>query len=175
MTLESLDVIRGLKPALTIASGIAIARPAESAGIDRHSGDPPGHILQSVELPPGTGTLLLSGVGADPLPGRAGETLADYGDTETQALGALGKIEVILKTLQDVVKLTVYLVGDPNLGGKLDFGGFNRAFDEFFRVTKNPNSVARTTVQVAALVHSPFLVEIEATAARAPLRQFRTN
>jgi 2-iminobutanoate/2-iminopropanoate deaminase len=172
MTLKSHDATQGLKLSLLIALTLASAPHAQAAGIDRRFGDPPGRILQSVELPAGTQTLFLSGLSADPLPGKNDQSPEDYGDTETQALSALGKIEAILKQrgyqLQDVVKLTVYLVGDPHRGGKLDFDGFNRAFDKFFRVAKNPNSVARTTVQVAALAWPPLLIEIEAMAARAP-------
>jgi enamine deaminase RidA (YjgF/YER057c/UK114 family) len=67
-----------------------------------------------------------------------------------------------------VIKLTVYLVGDPNKGGKLDFKGFSDAYSQFFGIPGQPNLVARSTVQVAALANPGFLVEIEATAAKMP-------
>jgi 2-iminobutanoate/2-iminopropanoate deaminase len=71
-------------------------------------------------------------------------------------------------SMNDVVKLTVFVVGDPKLGGKMDFAGFNAAYREFFGTAENPNLVARSTVQVAALVSPNFLIEIEAIAAKAP-------
>jgi enamine deaminase RidA (YjgF/YER057c/UK114 family) len=67
-----------------------------------------------------------------------------------------------------VVKLTVYLVGDPAKGGKLDFAGFSQGYAQFFGTAQQPNKVARTTVQVAALANPGFLVEIEAVAAKVP-------
>ncbi|MEY4511945.1 MAG: hypothetical protein RLZZ450_4067 [Pseudomonadota bacterium] len=58
----------------------------------------------------------------------------------------------------------MYLVGDPKLGNKLDFKGFSEAYAQFFGTSEQPNLVARTTVQVAALANPAYLVEIEATA-----------
>ncbi len=68
--------------------------------------------------------------------------------------------------MSDVIKLTVFVNGDPKLGGKMDFAGMNEGFKMFFGTTENPNTVARSTVQVAALAAPAFLVEIEATAAK---------
>jgi len=88
------------------------------------------------------------------LPSRG---IAAYGDTATQIVGVLRKIETALKQqglgLGDVVKLTVYLVGDPAKGGKLDFAGFSQGYAQFFGTAGQPNKVARTTVQVAALAN----------------------
>lgn len=70
--------------------------------------------------------------------------------------------------MSDVVKLTVFVVGDPKLDGKMDFAGFNAGYREFFGTAANPNLVARSTVQVAALAGPNFLIEIEATAAKMP-------
>jgi enamine deaminase RidA (YjgF/YER057c/UK114 family) len=71
-------------------------------------------------------TLYLSGqlaspvTPADPTKGTA----AVYGDTQTQALSALNKIQALLKEqgldMKDVVKMTAFLAGDPEKGGKLD-------------------------------------------------------
>ena len=60
----------------------------------------------------------------------------------------------------------MFLVGNPRLGGKLD-QGFNQAYSQFFGTAQQPNKVARSVVQVAALANPAFLVEIEATAAKA--------
>ena len=157
---------------ITLASTLTLAAEMGPASIERYSSEPATRILESVQLPPGTQTLILSGVVADRQVGRTGENVEDYGDTQTQSLSALRKIEERLRkhgyVLGDLVKLTVFLTGDPGVGGKLDFEGFNRAFDQFFRVRDNPNTVARTTVQVVALASPSLLVEIEATAARVP-------
>ena len=42
----------------------------------------------------------------------------------------------------------------------------NDGFKSFFGTPDNPGTVARSTVQVAALANPAFLVEIEATAAK---------
>ncbi len=64
--------------------------------------------------------------------------------------------------------MTVFVAGDPALGGKMDFAGMNEAFKLFFGTAENPNTVARSTIQVAALAGPAFLVEIEVTAAQMP-------
>jgi enamine deaminase RidA (YjgF/YER057c/UK114 family) len=101
---------------------------------------------------------------------RAKGTPAVYGDTKTQAVSVLGKIEATLKeqglTMGDVVMMHVYLVGDPANGGKMDFAGMNAGFTQFFGTQAQPNKPARTTVQVAALVGSGALVEIDAVAVK---------
>ena len=81
-----------------------------------------------------------------------------------------GQLNVMNMPLQheksDIIKLTVFVAGDPKLGGKMDFAGMNDAFKMYFGTAENPNTVARSTVQVAALAGPAFLVEIEATAAK---------
>ncbi|MFX7874639.1 Rid family hydrolase, partial [Acinetobacter baumannii] len=69
-------------------------------------------------------------------------------------------------TMADLIKLTVFVAGDPKLGNKMDFAGMNDGFKQFFGTADNPATVARSTVQVAALAGPAFLVEIEATAAK---------
>jgi len=139
--------------------------------IVRHGAQAASPILTGVIVPAGAETFYLSGqvppvadATADP------QTAAAYGDTKTQAIGIFRKIEALLKAqgydLTDVVKLTVFLVGDPALGGKQDFKGFSDAYAQFFGTAAQPNKVARSTVQVAALANAGFLVEIEATAVK---------
>jgi enamine deaminase RidA (YjgF/YER057c/UK114 family) len=117
-------------------------------------------------------TLYLSGQLASPVtPADAAKgTPAVYGDTRTQALSALGKIQALLKEqgldMKDVVKMTVFLAGDPALGNKLDFAGFQAAYAQFFGTKDQPNKVARSAVQVAALAAPWALVEIEVIAVR---------
>jgi enamine deaminase RidA (YjgF/YER057c/UK114 family) len=103
---------------------------------------------------------------ADAASGKA----AVFGNTQTQAENAFGKIETILKqqglTLADVVMMRVYMVGDPAMGNKLDFAGMNAAYNKLFGTPAQPNKPARTTVQVAALANAGPLLEIEVQAAR---------
>jgi enamine deaminase RidA (YjgF/YER057c/UK114 family) len=66
----------------------------------------------------------------------------------------------------DVVMMHVYLVGDPAIGGKLDFAGMNAAYSQFFGTRAQPNKPARSAVQVAALAVPGPLVEIEAIAVK---------
>jgi enamine deaminase RidA (YjgF/YER057c/UK114 family) len=49
----------------------------------------------------------------------------------------------------------------------MDFAGFNAGFRQYFGSADNPDTVARSTFQVANLVAPMLLVEIEVTAVRA--------
>lgn len=162
----------------TLLVAALLAMPATSAmaqTVEKHANTPAGLILQSVTVKPGATTLYLSGQLAAPLdPAKkvppAQLTIADFGDTKTQTISVLNKIKAILKehgyAMSDIIKLTVFVAGDPKLGGKMDFAGMNDGFKQFFGTPDNPGTVARSTVQVAALAGPAFLVEIEATAAR---------
>jgi enamine deaminase RidA (YjgF/YER057c/UK114 family) len=68
----------------------------------------------------------------------------------------------------DVVKMTVFLVGDPARGGRMDFEGFMQAYSQHFGTKAQPNLPARSTVQVAALGAAGMLVEIEVVLVRKP-------
>jgi enamine deaminase RidA (YjgF/YER057c/UK114 family) len=117
-------------------------------------------------------TLYLSGQLASPVtPADAAKgAAAVYGDTETQTMSTLTKIEATLKSeglsMSDVVMMHVYMVGDPAKGGKLDFPGMMAAYSRFFGTKEQPNKPARSTVQVAALVAPWALVEIEVIAVK---------
>jgi enamine deaminase RidA (YjgF/YER057c/UK114 family) len=95
---------------------------------------------------------------------------AAYGNTETQTVGAITQIQASLARmgigLGDVVKMTVFMVGDPALGGKLDFAGLMAGYTKFFGTRDQPNKPARSAVQVAALVVPGPLLEIEVIAAK---------
>lgn len=168
-------------PTMTIAAALlgGLALPAiASADVVKHANTPPGLILQSVTATPGTEMLYLSGQLASPIdPSKAmtpaamaALTMADFGDTKTQTISTLTKIKKILAshgyTMADVIKLTVFVAAAPDMGGKMDFAGMNEGFKMFFGTPENPGTVARSTVQVAALAGPSFLVEIEATAAK---------
>ena len=117
-------------------------------------------------------TLYLSGQLASPVtPADAGKGLeAVHGDTRTQAASALSKIQALLKEqgldMKDVVKMTVFLAGDPAKGNKLDFPGLQAAYTQYFGTATQPNKPARSAMQVAALAAPWALVEIEVIAVR---------
>ncbi len=117
-------------------------------------------------------TLYLSGQLASPVAPAdpAKGTAAVYGDTKTQSLSALTKIQALLKEqgldMKDVVKMTVFLAGDPANGGKLDFAGLQASYTQFFGTAAQPNKPARSAFQVAALAAPWALVEIEVIAVR---------
>lgn len=166
-------MIHIIRTALAMAA--MIAAPAAAQTVEKHANTPAGLILQSVTVKPGATTLYLSGQLASPIdPARkvpaAQMTMADFGDTKTQTISVLNKIKTILAergfAMGDVIKLTVFVAGDPKLGGKMDFAGMNDGFKQFFGTPDNPGTVARSTIQVAALAGPAFLVEIEATAAK---------
>lgn len=148
---------------------------AHAQTVIRHVSSPPGIILESVTVKPGATTLYISGQLASPLPSAAAPAgsqpaTAAFGDTKTQTISALHKIEAILAErgyrMGDVVKVTLFVVGDPALNGKLDVAGMKAGFRQFFGTAANPSAVARSAVQVAALVNPGNLIEIEAIAAK---------
>jgi len=113
-------------------------------------------------------TLYLSGQLASPIDPKA-EKL-EYGDTERQAFSVFTKIQGLLKEqgldMKDVVKMTVFLAGDPNKGNKLDFPGLQASYTKFFGTSDQPNKPARSAVQVAALAAPWALLEVEVIAVR---------
>jgi enamine deaminase RidA (YjgF/YER057c/UK114 family) len=156
--------------ALAVSAPLALAA-AQAIEIKRIKGAAQSPILSGVVVPAGTTVFYLSGqvpLVADKT--KPTESIEAYGDTKTQAISVFTKIKGLLADqglgLGDVVKLTVYLVGDPKNGGKLDFKGFSEGYAQFFGTTAQPNIVARTTVQVSALANPGFLIEVEATAAK---------
>ena len=72
-------------------------------------------------------------------------TMADFGDTKAQTVSTLNKIKTILAThgytLADVIKLTVFVAGDPARGGKMDFDGMNEGFKKFFGTADNLGAI----------------------------------
>jgi enamine deaminase RidA (YjgF/YER057c/UK114 family) len=137
--------------------------------VRRQAGDFP--IASSVLVPGGTTLVFLSGTLADVVkPEAPAGSTERMGDTETQAASVLGKLAKELAasglTLADVVKMNVFLVGDPAKGGAMDFTGFMKAYSRVFGAASEGRLPARTTVQVAALPVPGALVEIEVTAAK---------
>jgi 2-iminobutanoate/2-iminopropanoate deaminase len=159
--------------AFVLSFGLLAAVQASAAEITRHSNNPEALILQAVTIPAGSEILMLSGMLPTPIdPTKKPDSIASFGDTKTQTISTFERIKATLEAqgyaMSDVVKLTVFLTGDPALGGKMDFAAMNEGYKMYFGSGTNPNKVARSTVQVAALAGPYFLVEIEATAAKAP-------
>ena len=157
-----------IKPLAWLA--LAAAASACAQDVVRHK--TPGSdfpIAMAVEIPAGRKLVFVSGSG----PGVSDKaakpgTLAAYGDTATQTASTLEAIQANLKLLKlemkDVVKMQVFLVGDPAKDGRMDFAGFMQGYRKFFGTAAQPNLPARTTVKVAGLPNPGWLIEIEVTA-----------
>lgn len=156
-------MIRKLAFALLLTS--LLGASVQAAPIKRAPSASPIAISAAVTTPPGSTLVFLSG--ALPTIDKAAP-----GDTASQTRSVLAKLGATLKadglSLADVVKATVFLVGDPTKGGEIDFSGLNVAWSETFGTSVQPNKPARSTVKVAGLVAPGALVEIEVVAARAP-------
>ncbi|HOX72915.1 MAG TPA: RidA family protein [Dokdonella sp.] len=152
---------------------IGIAHAASASEIIRHAlpNNSSFPIAAAVEVPAGKTLVYLSGKVPPPLKAKTDSSgVASYGDTETQTIGVLGAIRDQLKGLGlgmgDIIRMQVFLVGDPAHSGRMDFAGFMKGYVQFFGTAEQPNLPARSTLQVAALADPGFLVEIEVTAAR---------
>ena len=128
-------------------------------------------ISSAVAVKAGVDTYFLSGALAPVINKDApkGSTAA-YGDMETQTVGALNAIKATLArlklTMGDVVKMTIFMVGDPAKDNKMDFAGMMAGYKQFFGTADQPNKPSRSAVQVAALAAPGALVEIEVVAAK---------
>lgn len=127
--------------------------------------------LMGVAIPSGRELVLLSGHTPPVIdPTAPPDSIQAFGDTYRQTVGTLRAVERSLErlglTMGSLVKLQVFLVGDPALGGRMDNDGFSRAYAEFFGTPEQPHLVARTRVQVVSLVNPGWLVEVDAIAVR---------
>jgi enamine deaminase RidA (YjgF/YER057c/UK114 family) len=157
-----------------IAVGIALCLSGAAAAQDVVRHKLPGSnfpIALAVEVPAGKTVVYLSGT----VPPRADDaadanSIAAFGDTKAQTVGVLNAIDRNLKRLglatADVVKMQVFLVGDPAKGGRMDFAGFMEGYTQFFGTPEQPNLPSRSVVQVSGLANPGWLVEIEVTAVR---------
>ena len=158
-----------------LAAGLALAAVfagSASAQIVR-GGDPKSAIASVVTVPAGYDTIYVSGMTPPMIDPKGDPSLpATFGDTKTQTLGVLKRIEDALKsqgaTRADVVMMRVLLVGDPAKAGKMDFAGMMESYKTLFGTAEQPNKPSRITSQVSSLVAGGMLVEIEVQAARKP-------
>jgi 2-iminobutanoate/2-iminopropanoate deaminase len=161
-----------LKAATAALLAATMANPA-SAQVTRIKTNPTAIILDGAKVAAGSELYYLSGQLASPIDPAKATTADDFGDTKTQTISVLNKIKAQLEangySMKDVFKLTLFVAADPKTG-KMDFAGANAGFKEFFGTAENPNTVARSTFQVANLVGPQWLIEIEAIAAKAPTK-----
>ena len=161
-----------MKRVILVPLLLMAAMPAFAADVVRHKiPNSTFPISAAVEVPAGKTLVFLSGA-VPPVAdaSAAKDTPQAYGDTRTQTVGVLTSIDKQLKgmglSLGDVVKMQVFLVGDPAKGGKMDFAGFMAGYTQFFGTPAQPNLPSRSAMQVAGLASPNFLVEIEVTAVR---------
>jgi enamine deaminase RidA (YjgF/YER057c/UK114 family) len=128
-------------------------------------------IAMAIEIPADATVVNLSGAVPTVInPNATKGSIEAYGNTEEQTVSSLASIEKTLKSLGleigDVIKMQVFLVGDPKLSGKMDFDGFMKGYRKFFGTKEQPNLPTRSVFQVAALANPVWFVEIEVTAVR---------
>ncbi|WDL17035.1 RidA family protein [Xanthomonas campestris] len=143
---------------------------AQAAEVIRHkipNSDFP--IAAAVEVPAGKATVYVSGkvpAVVDTIAPKG--SAAAYGDTNAQTISVLAQIKQQLESLGlgmgDVVKMQVFLVGDPAMDGKMDFNGFMEGYRQYFGTKEQPNLPARSAFQIAALGNPLYRVEIEVVA-----------
>lgn len=157
-----------------LAAVAAVLAPVQaSAQVTRIKSNPAALILDAADVSAGSDMIFVSGQLASPvdpaMPMSEVDSVEDLGDTKAQTVSALGKIGTILESrgysMSDVIKLTLFIAADPRTG-RMDFAGANEGFKAFFGTAENPQTVARSTFQVAALVGPHYLIEIEAIAAK---------
>ncbi|WP_375055957.1 RidA family protein [Zobellella sp. DQSA1] len=154
--------------ALALCSGLVFSAQAEIVTHPIPNSDFP--IAQAVEVTGDVTTLYVSGQVPPVIDADAdGNSKAAFGDTRQQTIGVIERIKTILEAqgmaLNNVVKMQVFLVGDPELDGKMDFSGFMEGYKEYFGQDK-AGLPARSAMQVAGLVNPGWLVEIEVTAVK---------
>ncbi len=128
-------------------------------------------IANAAEVGAGSKIIFHSGVVPAPAnPDAERGTPEYYGDTRTQTINVLERIKEDLESkgmgLEDVVKMTAFLVGDPALDGQMDFDGFMEGYTQFFGTEEQPSVPARSAVQIAGLVGPLMFVEIEVITAK---------
>jgi enamine deaminase RidA (YjgF/YER057c/UK114 family) len=151
--------------------GMLAGASAVSANVIRYNSVRPDiPVAVAVEVSPEKNTVYLSGTlpSLKDVPPHTDSSIISA--TQAQTVSVLRSIEKKLNDLglgiEDVVKMQVFLVGDPAKGGTMDYSGFMEGYKQFFGTAQQPNLPSRTVVQVAALAHPRFLVEIEVTAIR---------
>ncbi len=136
-------------------------------------GTPESLILKGVKVPAGYDLFFSSGLVAPVADTTVANSPERYGGrTYEQSMAALNRLKNVLLEaglgMKDVISLKAYIVPDPELGGTMDFEGWNNAYKAFFANAENPEKVARTTLGVATLARQGIMVEVEAIAVYPP-------
>lgn len=164
-------MLKRLGSLLVLAAALTGCAKEEAREIKR-TDVPNFPIASAVQVPAGSDLFFLSGTVPPAVNKDAPAGSVDvFGDTETQTVNVLTRIQETLKaqglTMGDVVLMHVYLVGAPAKEGKMDFAGMMAGYTKFFGTPEQPNKPARSTVQISSLVTPGMLVEIEVVAAKA--------
>lgn len=154
---------------LFFAATLVAATLAAHAQTVEFYGSPTSPISAGAVVPAGKKLLWTSGIVADVADSTAAPTSrARYGDTKTQALSILKKLESALKprglSFRDVLMLRVYVTPDLEKGGKHDYQGWFDAYGQYFGTKQNPTKPTRSTLGLAGLVNPQLLIEIEMVA-----------
>jgi 2-iminobutanoate/2-iminopropanoate deaminase len=146
---------KSLKFAAFAALGLGLVATGALAADVMHNGqdNPRSPFASSVYVPAGYDTYYISGSA-----GKGADTAAQTAATLDSLKAQLAKLGL---TFGDVVQAHVFLVGDANKGGKMDFAGMNSSWFKEFGTADQPNKPARAAFQVAALAGADNLVEIE--------------
>ena len=135
-----------------LAAGLFVSG-AFAADVMHNQENAKAPFASSVKVPAGYDTYYISGSA-----GKGADTAEQTAATLDSLKAQLGKLGL---TFGDVVQAHVFLVGDPNKGGKMDFAGMNSSWFKAFGTADQPNKPARAAFQVAALAGPSNLVEIE--------------
>ena len=158
-------------PALMSIAMLGAAQAADVVRTALPNGNP-FPISLAVTVPAGFDTFYISGA----LPQKVNKdapkgSVEAYGDMETQTMSVLNQIKATLATLGlgmgDIVKMTVFMAGDPATDNKFNFPGLMASYGKFFGTADQPNKPARSAVQVAALAAPGALLEVEVIAVKA--------
>ena len=128
-------------------------------------------ISQAVEVSADTTIIYHSGTLPSPANPDADPSSREYwGDTEAQAESVFQNMAASFQRLGvgfgDIIKMQVFLVGDPEMDGRMDFAGFMRSYSKYFGTEAQPNKPARSAFQIAALARPGVYIEIEVVIAR---------
>ncbi len=150
-----------------LALGLSAAPPPTEVQFFGEASSP---ISSAVALPAGRALFFTSGTVPPVLDEKAAAGSRErFGDTKTQAVGTLKRIEAMLHerglAMRDVIYLRVYLTVDKAKDNAPDYKGWFEAYGQFFGTKENPTKPARSTLGVASLVNPDWLIEIEAVAA----------
>ena len=166
--MRKISALATLTVVLTIYSGFTMAQD-DAQVVTRTYSNPTARIASTATVAEGSKLVFLSGTTPLPLDPAVPENL---GDTRQQTLSVLTRMRSQLESMGmgmgDLIKLTVFLVGVPELDGRMDSAAMNEVFSTFFGTEEQPHRPTRSTIQVAALGRPGMYVEIEGIAAVAP-------